>query len=212
MSVWLEIHRRRPDGRHKASRRTTVWSAFQISQKFFPEMSCVQTVLPCRPDGRTLAARNFYIKALHVRTIEYVVWTVDLMHAISIYVARASEPLRLASGRFDFECTTCLMDERVQTGIHIVRTVIAVFSYLCFGKKSITDRTLSGVRTCCWNVWTDASWSSSKLLNTEEGPDGKFSSSRRMMLGQLSIRTVYHVVPTAANDPISLTCRLCRIF
>jgi len=28
----------------------------------------------------------------------------------------------------------------------------------------------------------DASWSSSKLLDTGEGPDGKFSSSGRMML------------------------------
>jgi hypothetical protein len=29
---------------------------------------------------------------------------------------------------------------------------------------------------------TDASWSSSKLLDTKEGPDEKFSSSGRMML------------------------------
>jgi hypothetical protein len=30
-------------------------------------------------------------------------------------------------------------------------------------RNPITDRTLSGVRTCCWNVWTDASWSNLKL-------------------------------------------------
>jgi hypothetical protein len=42
----------------------------------------------------------------------------------------------MASGRLDFECMTCLMDEHVWTGIHIVRTVAAVFPYLCFGKKS----------------------------------------------------------------------------
>jgi hypothetical protein len=46
----------------------------------------------------------------------------------------------------------------------------------------IAGRTLSVVRTSCWNVRTDASWSSSKLLDTKEGPDGKFSSSGRMML------------------------------
>jgi hypothetical protein len=92
MSVWLEILRWRPDGRHKASKRTTVRSAFQISQKFFPELGRVQTVLPYRPDGRTLAARNFHIKASRVWTIEHVVRTVYLMHAISIYVARASGP------------------------------------------------------------------------------------------------------------------------
>jgi hypothetical protein len=42
-------------------------------------------VLPCRPDGRTLAACNFHIKAWHVRTITSVVWTVNLMHAIFEY-------------------------------------------------------------------------------------------------------------------------------
>jgi len=49
-------------------------------------------------------------------------------------------------------------------------------------RNPIVCRTLSVVRTCCWNVQTDASWSSSKLLDTEEGPDGKFSSFGRMLL------------------------------
>jgi len=83
MSVWLEIPRRRLDDRHKSSGRTTVRSSFQISLKFFPELSCIRTVLPCRPDGRTLAARNFHIKALRF-------WMVDLMHPIFIFEARAS--------------------------------------------------------------------------------------------------------------------------
>jgi hypothetical protein len=42
-----------------------------------------------------------------------------------------------------------------------------------------------------------------KLLDIEEGPDGKFLSSGRMMLGQLSIWRECHVVRTAARDPIS---------
>jgi hypothetical protein len=66
MSVWLEKPRRHPDDRHKASGRTTMRSAFQISQKFFPELSRVRTMLPCRPDGRTLATHNFHIKASRV--------------------------------------------------------------------------------------------------------------------------------------------------
>jgi hypothetical protein len=135
MSVWLEMPRHRPDGRHKASGWTTVRSAFQISQKFFPEMSRVRTVLSCRPDSRTLAARNFHIKGWRVWTKGSIVLTVDLMHTISIYEVRASEPWGLTSGRLDFECMTCLMDERVRTGIHIVWTIAAVFPYLCFGKK-----------------------------------------------------------------------------
>jgi hypothetical protein len=73
-----------------------------------------------RPDGRTSAASNFHTKVSHVRTKGMFVRTVDLMHAISISDARAS-------GRLDFECDTCLMDECVRTGILIVWTVAAVF-------------------------------------------------------------------------------------
>jgi hypothetical protein len=51
-----------------------------------------------------------------------------------------------------------------------------------------------------------------KVLDTKEGPDGKFSSSERMMLGQLSVQTKNHVVWPDARDPISLTWNLCRIF
>jgi len=64
------------------------------------------------------------------------VWTVDLMHVIIIYEAWASGPWRLTSRCLNFECTTCLMNERVRMGTHIVRTVAAVFLYLCFGKIS----------------------------------------------------------------------------
>jgi hypothetical protein len=136
MSVWLEIPRRCPGGRHQEYGRTTVQSAFQISPKFFPEMSRVRTMLPCRLDGRTLAARNFHIKAWRIRTITSVVRTVNLMHVISIYEACGSGPWRPLSRRLNFECATCLMDERVRTGIHIVRTVAIIFPYMWFGKKS----------------------------------------------------------------------------
>jgi len=136
MIVWLEICRRRLDSKHKASGWAAVRSALQISQKFFLELSRVWTMVPCRPDGRTLDAHNFHIKASHDRTIGYVVRTVDLMHAISIYVASVSRPWKLASGRLNFECETCLIDGHVRTGIHIVRTVAAIFPYLFFGKKS----------------------------------------------------------------------------
>jgi hypothetical protein len=90
MSAWLKIPRRCPDGRHKASRWTTVQSAFQILLKFFLELSHVRTVLPCHPGGSTLAACNFHIKAWCVRTITSTLRTVNLMHTISIYEAHAS--------------------------------------------------------------------------------------------------------------------------
>jgi hypothetical protein len=92
MSVWHEIPRSRPDGRHKASERTTVRSAFQNFAKFFPDLSHIRTVLPCRLDDRTSIVLNFHIKASRVRTIGMVVRTIDLVHTIFIYVARASGP------------------------------------------------------------------------------------------------------------------------
>jgi hypothetical protein len=140
------------------------------------------------------------------------VWTVELMHAISIYETWESGPWRMTFGQLNFECTTCLMKESVLKGTHIVTTVATVFPYLCFGKKSKAGRTLNGVRMCCWDVRTNAPWNSLKLLDIEEGPDGKFSSSERMMLWQSSIRTEYHVVQTDAKDPIFLSWNLCKIF
>jgi len=104
--------------------------------KFFPNLSHIRTVLPYHPYSRTLAVSNFHIKASRVRTKGMVVQTIDQMHAISIYVARASGPWMLSSGRLNFECATCLMDERVRTRIHIVQTIAAIFPYLCFEKKS----------------------------------------------------------------------------
>jgi hypothetical protein len=38
--------------------------------------------------------------------------------------------------RLDFECVTCLMDERLRTGIHLIQMIAAIFPYLCFGRKS----------------------------------------------------------------------------
>jgi len=89
-----------------------------------------------RPDGCTLAVPNFHIKAWSVRTMKDDVRTVTLMHAISIYETWAFGPWRLKSGQLNVECTTFLMKDSVRTGTHIILTVVAVFPYLCFGKKS----------------------------------------------------------------------------
>jgi hypothetical protein len=77
-------------------------------------------VVPCRLDGRTSVASNFHTKASRVRTV-------DLMHEISISDACASKPRGLTFGRLDFECDTCLIDERIRTGIHVIWTVAAIF-------------------------------------------------------------------------------------
>jgi hypothetical protein len=58
----------------------------KILLKFFPDLSRIRTVLPYRPDGRTIAARNFHIKASRAWTRGKIIRTVDLMHAISVSI------------------------------------------------------------------------------------------------------------------------------
>jgi hypothetical protein len=149
MRVWLNKTGRRPDGGHRPSGQTIVRPKFwKFCWRTFLFESRVRTMRHCRPDGRTSAASNFHIVASLVRTGGTVVRTADLMYAISISDAHAFGPWWQASGRLDLNCDTCLMDERVQTGYQVVRTVAAIFSYLCL------ERNLEA-------------WS-----NTEDRPDG----------------------------------------
>jgi hypothetical protein len=169
--------------------------------------------VPCRPNGRTFTASNFHIKALRVQTRGMAVRTVDLIHTIFISDACASGPRGLTSGHLDFECDTCLMDDCVWTGFHIVRTVAANFPYLCFGRKS--------------HNWSNTECHSDVLLKTsrrmQAGTVQSFSTQRKVRMesshrsdgrcfGQMGVRTVYHVVRTAGREPNFLTCKLCRIF
>jgi hypothetical protein len=137
MSAWLDKTGRCPDSGHRPSRGTTVRPKFQkFRWKSFLFESRVRLVLAYRPDGRTFAASNFHIEASRVRTGRMVIRMANLMYAISISDARAFEPCWPASGSLDLNYDTCLMDERVRTGIHVVQTIAAIFPYLCFGKKS----------------------------------------------------------------------------
>jgi hypothetical protein len=149
MSVWLDKTGRRPDGGHRPSGRTTVRPKFwKFRWRSFLFEGRVRTVRHCRPDSRTSAASNFHIEASRVQTGGTVVRTADLMQAISISDACASGPWWQVSGRLDLNCNTCLMDERVRMGYHVVRKVAAIFPYLCL------ERNLEA-------------WS-----NTEDRPDG----------------------------------------
>jgi hypothetical protein len=137
----------------------------------------VRTVFPKHPNGFTSTARNFHNK----------VW--------------ASRPWSLTSGWLNFFCTTCLIKDRFRTGTHIVWTVAAVFLYLCLRQKPCylsnmewrpslprrldsiatssgrtwlldSSRTLNSSWTICHYVRTDATFNSSKLLDTNGHPDG----------------------------------------
>jgi hypothetical protein len=152
---------------------------------------------------------------------------VEVEYAISITVERSSRPSLLTSGRLYLNCDSCLMYERVRTGIHVVRTVSSIFPHMNLERKFEANRSLDVVRTGCWDVRTDASWNRSFLIQwrvrtkihvirtdyawyvwLSDGmarcPDGW--NSRHM-----SDRTGWHVVLTADREPILLTCNQYRI-
>jgi hypothetical protein len=70
-------------------------------------------------------------------------------------------------------------------------------SHICVWKEILKlDRTLRVVRTSCWIVQTYASWSSSKLLNTEEGPDENPRLPDGWCFSLMCVWTVCHIVRT----------------
>jgi hypothetical protein len=148
MSAWLEIPRHRSDGRHRLPNRQLCDRLSKILQKFFLELSCIQTVLPYRPDSRTLAACNFHIKAWRVRTMTSVIQTVNLMHSISyMKLARPDHE----DGRSD----VCFFNARLAlwistSGRESTSSKLFQLSSHIWGleRNPITDRALSGARTC----------------------------------------------------------------
>jgi hypothetical protein len=75
--------------------------------------------------------------------------TVDLLHVITISVIRALGRESMSSERLNLNCDSCLMDECIQTGIHIVRTVESIFPYLNLEGEFEADRSLRVVQTGC---------------------------------------------------------------
>jgi hypothetical protein len=67
-------------------------------------------------------------------------------------------------------------------------------SFIETWKEFETGRVPRGVRTCCWNVRTDASWI--KPSRHSGGFGRKCTSSGRMMLVLFGVRTVWHVFRT----------------
>jgi hypothetical protein len=133
----------------------------------------------CCPSIKKVALQLYAIFILRPERLDHEVWCPDGW----TYFARLAFS-RIASGR----------------NSHVVRTVIAVLSYLCLERNLLTCRTLKGIQTCCWDVWTDATESSSKLLDTKGRPNGKISSSGRMMLWEITVRTEFHVVRMDARE------------
>lgn len=92
-------------------------------------------------------------------------------------------------------------------------------SHICVWKGNhFTCWTLKGIQTCCWDVRTDATCNRSKLLDTERSPNGKFSSSRWILLDcRASIQNTtssgriqgnYLEICTESSWSTKLKCRL----
>jgi hypothetical protein len=105
----------------------------------------------------------------HVRTVAL------LLHVIFII---RTERLDSEDWRLDgCKSSACLALSRIASGR------LKLSFHICVWKENpFACRTLKGVQTCCWDVWTDAIWNNSKLLDTNGSPDGKILSSGWMLL------------------------------
>jgi hypothetical protein len=139
-----------------------------------------------RPDGCT-STRNFHIYYARVRTM------------------RGSRPNGWSRiGKFHINCTRVWTKADWRPDGDIWFTILALrrstsgrdttssgrlidLSFIGTWKESKTGRVPRGVRTCCWDFRTDASW-----IETSRNSGG----SGRMMLGLTGVRTVWHVFRT----------------
>jgi len=112
----------------------------------------------------------------------------------STSVKRASGPCWQTSKRLNLNCDSCIKEKRVRTGIHIVRTVAAIFSYMNLERIwSLVEYWEASERVAETSKRMQAGTEASRYSG---GSRRKSTSSERMMLGLLGIQTVWHVVRT----------------
>jgi hypothetical protein len=146
--------------------------------------------MPYRLEGHTFAISNFHIEASRVQTGRMVVRMVDLMHVRPDHT----------DWRPDFWISIAILpygwaypDRDPHRPDGCSNLPISMF----WKEILRLDRTLRIIRTGCWIVWTDASWSSSKLLEIEEGPDGNPCRLDGWYFSLMGVRTVCHVIRMA---------------
>jgi hypothetical protein len=101
---------------------------------------------------------------------------------------------RLTSRRFDLNCELAL---RISTSgwESMSSRRLQQSSHICVWNEILKlDRNLRVVQMGCWNVRTDGSWSSSKLLDIEEGPDENPRRPDGWCIDDFGVRTVWHIV------------------
>jgi hypothetical protein len=99
----------------------------------------------------------------------------------------------MASGWVYLNCDSCL--RRRASGWDTTSSGRLIdLPFIRTWKESEAGRVQRGVRTGCWVVWTDASWTETSL--TSGGSRRKWTSSEWILLGLSGLWTVWHVVRT----------------
>jgi hypothetical protein len=122
-------------------------------------------------------------------------WTVDLLHAISITIERASRRWQtdvrtVKSELWILPCGWVHQDENPRRPDGWIN--LPLFE---LGKKSEAGRSLRVVLTSCWVVRTDASWNRS--FSVQGGPDGNPRRPNGWCFCLMSVQTVWHIIWTA---------------
>jgi hypothetical protein len=176
--------------------------------KSFLFKSRVRTVRHWRPDGCTSAASNFHIRLSASKPRGMNIQMEILQHAISISAMRESGPWEADVRTVEVKSAiSILVARRSEPRLTDVWTVIFELRFLpyvwvrpngkprrpdvCINlpifwtwKESEADRSLMDIRTGCWDVQTNASWNRS------------FSIQWRVRTERYVVRTGWHVVRT----------------
>jgi hypothetical protein len=157
--------------------------------KQFPyKASHVQTMGDERPDGWS-STRNFHIWCARVRTM--IGSRPDGWSRIGNFLLWWTRVWTTAVRRLDGDIWIVILEsgrDTTSSGRLIDLPFIGTW------KESETIRVLRGVRTCWWNIRTDASWI--EPSQHSGGSGRRDTSSGWMMLGLSGVRTVWHVVRT----------------
>lgn len=178
-------------------------------------------------DGRTSASSNFHIRLRASGLRGRSVRTAELQHTISISDVRASGPLGTDVGTVEGESAVSIYDAQASgprlTNIRTVNFELRflpywdtrpnsrlIFHFLELGKNQRTVRELIGIRTCCWNVRTDASWN--RIFSIQcRGPDGRNMSSGRddTSSGRLNLMPAISIYKTRTSGRLIVGCMTC---
>jgi len=175
--------------------------------------------------GWTSAASNFHIRLCASGPWGWTPGRLIFYTQFPYLLSARPDDGRLASGRLSLNCDSCLIDERVWTGIHVVRTVAAIFPYLNLeiNLKLVDHWELSeraAETSGRMQAGTEASRCRGRSGRDPRHPDEWCfvyraferygTSSGSWNYGQIGVQTGWHVVWTAGREPFFLDLKNLR--